>query len=132
MKSLKYKNQNYPLQWGLGAVEIYGELMGGGIEQLDLLLMPNNRNTKAIVSMIFAGAKNYAETEDLEFDLTYRKVQAALDSSHGNSVTEIIDDFLRSKYIDQTWLEMLGVEPISSNGEKKNPEEPSELPQQTS
>jgi hypothetical protein len=109
-------NENeYGLQWGLGALEIYQEAMEASLgvslgmeEALDLAVMKNRDQTKALVNLALAGMRNYAEVNDLSFDLTYRKLQAWASEAEQKEWDAVIEDFTKSKFFGRTISEVLG------------------------
>lgn len=108
-------NENeYGLQWGLGALEIYQEAMEDslgvslGIEEaLDLAVMKNRDQMKALVQLALAGMRNYAEVNDLPFDLNYRKVQAWASEAEQKEWDAVIEDFTKSRFFGRTIAEAL-------------------------
>lgn len=118
--TIKYKDKEYPLQWGLGCVEIFCDGMNSGLDALDLAFYPNKDTTKAVTMLIYSAAKNYAETENLSFTLTYRQMQACLTEMDQLEFEEIKTDFLKSKYLGESWLDRLGLIIQDGEGEKKS------------
>lgn len=120
-------NENeYGLQWGLGALEIYQEAMESSLgvslgmeEALDLAVMKNRDQTKALVNLALAGMRNYAEVNDLSFDLTYRKLQAWASEAEQKEWDAVIEDFTKSKFFGRTISEVLGGTTESTSTTKK-------------
>lgn len=121
-------NENeYGLQWGLGALEIYQEAMESSLgvslgmeEALDLAVMKNRDQTKALVHLALAGMRNYAEVNDLSFDLNYRKLQAWASEAEQKEWDAVIEDFTKSKFFGRTISEVLGGTTESTSTKKKS------------
>lgn len=116
--------KEYGLHWGMGAIEIYCDAMETDLATaLDLLAMPNKDQNKATVNLFLAALQNYAEINDLQFDLNYRKLQAWLDEADPNTVSTIVTDFNKSKYLGRTMYEHFGVEDPDNavQSKKKSP-----------
>lgn len=117
--------KEYGLQWGLGAIEIYTEAMEiatgtslGMEEALDLAIMKNKDQFKALINLALAGFQNYAEINDLSFDLNYRKLQAWVSDADQAEWDAVIDDFKKSRFLGRTVEEALGMLPVAEGAGK--------------
>lgn len=119
---LTINGKEYGLQWGMGALEIYMDTMGftAVADALDTVMMPNKDQDRATLNLFMGALQNYAEINELPFDLTYRKLQAWLDESDEGTVQAISKDFFQSKYLGRTMYDHFGiVETPSTEPEKK-------------
>lgn len=117
--------KEYGLQWGLGAIEIYTEAMEiatgtslGMEEALDLAIMKNKDQFKALINLALAGFQNYAEINDLSFDLNYRKLQAWVSDADQAEWDAVIDNFKKSRFLGRTVEEALGMLPVAEGAGK--------------
>ncbi len=114
------QGKNYPLQWGMGAIEIYCDMLECGIEGLSMVDSGTPLEMqKAISTLIFAAAKNGCDVYDIPFDLTMPKLKARLDEMEQEKFAEIMADFTNSKYLGKTRLEHL-TDNLSETDLKKN------------
>lgn len=105
----KVIEKHYPLQWGMGALEIYCDLMECDLDGLGMIDDASNalQMQKAIVALIYAGIKNGCEVNELEFDVTLPKLRVCLDDMEQAKFKAIMDDFANSKYLGKTLREHL-------------------------
>ena len=119
-------NKPYGLSWGLGAIEIYCDKMGCGMEGLDLVFAARPEQallkSKALVNLILAALQNSAELENKEFDVTYRQLQAWIDEAPQALFQSVMKDFETSKYFGKTIGEYLGIqaEEVPATSKKKS------------
>lgn len=114
-------SKEYPLQWGMGALEIYCDLMDC---DLDGLAMIEDKSKpllmqKAIQALIFAAVKNGCEVNEQECDLSLPKLRVALDDMEQSSFQGIMDDFINSKYLGKTLREHLFGDVVVQKKSKK-------------
>jgi hypothetical protein len=112
--NITIQDKEYPLQWGMGAIEIYCDKMECDIDGLSLIdVAPTERERlKAITTLIHAAVLNGSEVFGQPCNVTYRQLQAALDDMPQEDFREIMDDFTRSKFLGKTVMEhMLGTAP---------------------
>lgn len=114
------QGKSYPLQWGMGAIEIYCDMMDCDIDGLSMVESGSPLEMqKAISTLVFAAAKNGCEVKDVTFDLTMPKLKARLDEMEQEKFGEIMQDFTNSKYLGKTMLEHL-TSNLSQEDLKKN------------
>lgn len=101
--------KQYPLEWGMGALEIYCDLMECDLDGLGMIDDTSKpiQMQKAIVTLIYAGIKNGCEVNELEFDVTMPKLRVCLDDMEQAKFKAIMDDFANSKYLGKTLREHL-------------------------
>lgn len=102
-------DNEYPLQWGMGALEIYCDIMGcdlDGLGMVDDASQPLQMQ-KAIVTLIFASIKNGCDVNDQPCLLTSAKLRVYLDELPQDKFKAIMDDFTNSKYLGKTLREHL-------------------------
>lgn len=120
--------KHYPLQWGMGALEIYCDLMECDLDGLGMIDNTANplQMQKAIVALIYAGIKNGCEVNDVEFDVTMPKLRVCLDDMPQENFKAIMDDFANSKYLGKTLRQHLygDIVPEDTNTKKKTKVKP--------
>ena len=97
-------DKEYPLHWGMGALEIYCDIMEcdlDGLGMIDDQAKPLQMQ-KAIVTLIYAGIKNGCEVNEVPFDLSMPKLRVYLDDLAQDKFKAIMDDFADSKYLGKT------------------------------
>jgi len=101
---LKIEGAEYGLQWGMGAIEIYCDRIGCDVDGLDKAIFSDKEieKQKAITTLILAAIQNYCELHEIEFDLTYRKLQQWLSDAPQNTFNEIINDWKKTMYLGKT------------------------------
>jgi hypothetical protein len=111
----------YPLQWGMGALEIYCDLMEC---DLDGLGMVEDRTKplqmqKAISTLVYAGIKNGCEVNDIDCQLTMAKLRVYLDDAPQEQFEAIMKDFADSKYLGKTIRQHLYGDLVVEETDKK-------------
>jgi len=101
---LKIEGTEYGLQWGMGAIEIYCDRMGCDVDGLDKAIFSDKEieKQKAITTLILAAIQNYCELHEIEFNLSYRKLQQYLSDAPQNTFNEIINDWKKTMYLGKT------------------------------
>lgn len=115
---IKFGGKVRGFQFGLGAVEIYCDMMGCDMIGLDMIATVCPEQPKAITSIVYAGLLNYAELNDQEIDFSYRKVQHWLDEAEDSTFAKIMEAFSASKMFGKTLSEHFGGGE-AEEGEKK-------------
>lgn len=115
---IKFGGKVRGFQFGLGAVEIYCDMMGCDMIGLDMIATVCPEQPKAITSIVYAGLLNYAELNDQEIDFSYRKVQHWLDEAEDSTFAKIMEAFSSSKMFGKTLSEHFGGGE-AEEGEKK-------------
>lgn len=114
------KGNEYGLQWGMGAIELYCDAMDCEIEGLDKVYMPNREQGKALTNLILAGLKNHAELNNEDMPVTYRELQAWIDDTEQDTFKAVMDDWNKSKYLGKTISSYLIGEPEEGSAKKKS------------
>src|SRR5690606_25777685 len=128
---LTINGKDFPLHWGLGALEMFCDAMECDLnEGLDIALnvsvakVKGQDQHKYIVNLILAAIKNGADAEHFSDDVgvSYRQLQKFLDDAPANTLSDILDDFAKSRIFGRTIAEYLfGSEPEEQESEKKSP-----------
>lgn len=116
------KDKDYQLEWGMGALEIYCDNMHCDLLGLDMVLVPNREQNKAVVTLIAAAIENGLALQEppQEMDVTYRQLQKFLDDAPQATLTKIMEDFRKSKYFGVTMEDYL----LSTMGEEEETSAP--------
>lgn len=123
---LEINGKEYPLQWGMGALEMFCDALDCEIMGIDKALAPGREQVKYLTTLIMAAIKNGAEAESYydEVGVSYRQLQKYLDEAPDNTLRDIIEDFKRSKYFGKTMASYLfGEEEETNAPKKKSPSE---------
>lgn len=124
---LDINGKEYPLQWGMGALEMFCDALDCEISGLDKALMPGKDQNRYLTTLILAAVKNGAEAESYNEDVgvSYRQLQHFLDEAPDNTLRDILEDFKRSKYFGKTIAAHLALDLAPSEGgsKKKSPSE---------
>lgn len=96
--NLKINNIEYPLQFGIGAVEIYCDKMDCDVEDIDIHIASVKMidQLKAINNLTLAALQNGCEIAGIAFDITYRQFQQWLDEQPQETAKLIIDEWKKS------------------------------------
>lgn len=92
------------IQFGMGAIELYCDILNCDLEQLDWIFSGDKHMLKAIPALVYAGLTNYEELkpDGAEETFTLRQVQAWLDECTQDEYARIIDIWKKSKYMGIT------------------------------
>lgn len=110
---LKINDKEYPLQWGMGAIEMWCDTLNLDLTDLDtMILAPGPDYIKQITTLIHCALKNGAEIESIhdDFEISYRRLQRILDEMPQEQYNAILEDFRNSKYLGRTISEMFQIE----------------------
>lgn len=101
---IEINGKEYGFQWGMGAVEIYCDMMGCDVDGLGLGLMAETeiKRQKSITTLVLAAIQNWCELNSIDFDLNYRKLQAWLSDQQQGVADTIIADWKKSMYYGKT------------------------------
>lgn len=126
--NLTINEKEYPLQWGMGAIEMFCDTLDCEITDIDKALFPGKEQIKYLTTLIHCALKNGAEKESVydDFEISYRQLQKFLDEAPQETMTDIINDFKKSKYFGKTIANYLFGEMDESEeeaGKKKLPSE---------
>lgn len=104
---LKINNKDYQLEWGMGAIEIYCDMMDCDISDIDLHLSSPKliHQIKAINTLTLAAIQNWCEDTKTDFDVSYKDLLRFLDAQPQSVGTDIINDWKRSYYFGKTVAE---------------------------
>jgi hypothetical protein len=107
--NLKINDKTYELEWGMGAIEIYCDLMDCDISDIDLHLASPKliHQIKAINTLTLAAIQNGCESAKpkIDFDIDYKDLQKWLDKQPQEVGTAIIEDWKKSYYFGKTVAE---------------------------
>lgn len=99
--NLKINGKDYPLQFGIGAIEIYCDKMDCDIEDIDAQIFSKRTIDKlrAINTLALCALQNGCESANpvIKFDLTYRDFQNWLDTQDQDVANQIIAHWKKSK-----------------------------------
>lgn len=114
-------DKKYTLQWGMGAIEIFCDIMGCDMEALALIGTGTLiEQTKTLTTLIFSAVRNGLEIEGKDIDVNYRQLQLALDKMPQSEFQDIMKDFENSQYMGISLRQFLyGDLPEESNDKKK-------------
>lgn len=95
---LTINDKEYPLQFGIGAIEIYCDKMDCDIEDVDIHIASPKmiQQLKAINTLALCALQNGCEIEGIDFKLTYREFQKWLDTQDQSMAKTIIDEWKKS------------------------------------
>lgn len=105
---LKINDKQYPLQFGLGAVELYCDIMDCDIDDIDAHIGSQRQiqQLKAINTLTLCALKNGCKTAkpvrlefpfDKDFDVAYSEFQNWLDQQPQTTARDIINEWKESK-----------------------------------
>ena len=119
--NITINGNEYQLQWGMGAIELYCEKMDCDIDGLSLIdnAPSQKESAKAIVTLVLSAIQNGCELAGNPFAVTYRQLQAAFDEMPQDEFKLILDDFTKSKYLGKTILEHLSASVVESDKKKE-------------
>lgn len=95
--NLKINDKEYPLQFGLGAVELYCEKMDCDIDDIDTHVFSEKTITqiKALNTMALCALQNGCEIAGIPFNLTYRQFQLWLQDQPQEIATDIMNEWIK-------------------------------------
>jgi len=102
--TITVNEKEYPLQWGMGALEIYCDLMEcdlDGLGMIDDQAHPLQMQ-KALVALIYSAIKNGCDVNDTDCDVTMAKLRVAIDEMPQEQFTAYMDDFANSRYLGKS------------------------------
>lgn len=102
--TLTINEKEYPLQWGMGFIEMFCDTLDCEIADMDKAFFPGREQIKYLTTLVHCALKNGSGVENYfdDFEITYRQVQKFLDAAPQETVTLIIEDFKKSKYLGKT------------------------------
>ena len=114
--NITVNNKEWPMQFGMGAIEIYCGYMG--IEHLGAAYLPFGLNIlgefdptitdlqrqKAMKYLLLASIENYCNINDTQFAVTYAQLTAAIDEMEQDSVNSMIEYIRKYKMSGRTLL----------------------------
>jgi len=107
--NLKINGKTYPLEWGMGAIEIYCDRNDCDIDDIDAhLLSPRKIDSmKALYNLTLAAIENGCESAipKVEFDLTIHIFRSWLDRQPQSVADEIVSDWKKSFLFGKTVAE---------------------------
>jgi hypothetical protein len=129
--NITIQDKEYPLQWGMGAIEIYCDLTGyESIASLDRIfgvdeagnIISDIEQQKAFRTFVFAAIKNGCEVYKKVCDVNYYQVSAAIDEMEQETANLIVESFRASKLNGRTVGEILetAANAVADSGQKKS------------
>lgn len=100
-------NNDYLLQWGMGAILQYCDDMDCDLEGLDLITANTVQGQKALLCLVMAAIKNGCKFEGKVCDINESHLMAAVDEMPQAKWDGILNDFVDSKYQGKTIRERL-------------------------
>lgn len=109
---LKIKDKDYPLQWGMGCMEMFCDAMDCDLEGLEKVISPGKDQIKYLTTLILSALKNGSDIETIydDFEIKYKDLQKAMDDWDLELYKAVIDDFKKSRYMGKTMAEHLALE----------------------
>lgn len=102
-KTFKIGGKNRKLSFGLCAIEIYCEKMGGDIEQLDKIFKTKDLELmKAVSTLIWAAMMAACELEGSDMDFSFASVKQAVGDLDQSVFEDIMIEFKNSRYLGHT------------------------------
>lgn len=123
---LEINGKEYPLQWGMGALEMFCDALDCEIGDIDKAFTDGKQQSKYLTTLILAALKNGAEAESYydEIGVNYRQLQKFIDEAPDGTLADILEDFKRSKYFGKTMASYLFREDeVEDTAKKKSPSE---------
>lgn len=112
-------NNDYLLQWGMGAILQYCDDMDCDLEGLDWVMSNSVQGQKALLCLVMAAIKNGCKFEGKTCDINESHLMAAVDEMPQEQWDGILNDFVDSKYQGKTIRERLyGAIPAAEEPEK--------------
>jgi hypothetical protein len=99
---INFGGKDRGFQWGMGCLEKYCDLMDCDIEGLDMAFLPGRSQNRAMTNLLLAAMHNFAELNDEVIDFNYVKIQAWLDEAPQDTLTQLLENFKKSKYLGRT------------------------------
>lgn len=107
--NLKINGKTYPLEWGMGAIEMYCDRQDCDIDDIDIHLMSPRQidSIRALNNLTLAAIENGCDcaVPKIEFDLTKEVFRSWLDKQPQSIANEIIDDWKKSFLFGKTVAE---------------------------
>lgn len=97
---LEIEGNKWKLVWGLGAFENLCNTLNISLQDIDVAIVTND--TAVVHRLAYCALENGAEIEDKELDFNYKKFLAWLDEQSEETAKDIIDDFMKSKFLGKT------------------------------
>lgn len=106
---MKIKDKDYPLQFGMGCIEMFCDTLDCGIEDLEKAINPGRDQIKYFTTLVHCALKNGSDVESIydDFEVSYREVQKAIDDMNPEDLKAIGDAFMASRYFGKTMAEHL-------------------------
>lgn len=113
-------NNDYLLQWGMGAILQYCDDMGCDLDGLSLVEQPGKEGQKALFCLIMAAIKFGCKYENKVCEINEAQLMVAINDMDQESFQDILNDFIDSKYNGKTIREHLyGNVQVEPEGGKK-------------
>lgn len=113
-------NNDYLLQWGMGAILQYCDDMDCDLEGLGMVEQQGKVGQKALVCLIMAAIKNGCKLEGKPCDINEAHLMATISEMDQGDFDAIVNDFIDSKYQGKTIRERLYGSLLAEGSEKKN------------
>lgn len=124
---LEINGKSYPLEWGMGAIENYCDMLDCDITDIDIHLTSPKIITKikAMNNLTLCAIKNACENSNpkIDFDINYHGLQVWMERQPQSVADEIITDWKKSYYFGKTIAEYffgeIPDEELKTNSKKK-------------
>lgn len=117
---IKIGGKNRGIQFGMGALVIYCDLMDCGVDGLDLIMDPKSPLwAKATCALIYAGLRNYKDPKEGYIHYDFMEVQSWMDTIDQAEFNKALQAFNDSKYLGKTLGEYAD-ETMNEGDEKKS------------
>jgi hypothetical protein len=107
--NLEINGKKYPLEWGMGAIEAYCDMLDCDITDIDIHLMSDKLITKikAMNNLTLCAIKNGCENSEpkVDFDINYHSLQVWMERQPQYVADAIITDWKKSYYFGKTIAE---------------------------
>lgn len=118
-------NNDYLLQWGMGAILQYCDDMDCDLDGLGLVEQTGKEGQKALFCLVMAALKNGCKFENKACDINEAHLMAAIDNMPQEDFQAILNDFIDSKYQGKTIRQHLyGDVPVVAAENKKKAKTP--------
>lgn len=118
---LEIKGNKWQLSWGSGALESLCNDLGISLQDIEYAVLDDD--TTLLNKLTYAALTNGAEIMDISLDFNYKYFLAWLDEQPQEMGVEIMNDFMKSKYLGKTMEDRFNeiIERINASAEANDP-----------